>query len=199
MKNILDHRPVEFIVALLTALTVIFISVGWGIVIAIALSILVHLRHSYNPINVLLAQSSQGEWKSVPPASGDQAVPGFAIYQFGANLYYANENRITEDILDLVKNASPSLKWLCLSASMISDIDYSGLESLRQLHEDLQKRGIVLVLSDVKDQVMQQLERDQFIDLIGKDHVFNSFHVMRLSHIKRSMKGLKVLSSGFIF
>jgi len=163
-------------VALMTALTVIFISVGWGIVVAIALSILAHLRHSYNPINVLLSQSPQGEWRSVPLTSGDQAAPGLAIYQFGANLYYANENRITQDILDIVKNASPSLKWLCLSASMISDIDYSGLESLKQLHAELKKHGVELVLSDVKDQVRRQLERDMFFDLIGKDHVFNSFH-----------------------
>ena len=60
MKNILAHRPVEFGVALLTALTVIFISVAWGIMIAIALSILAHLRHSYHPINVLLAKTSTG-------------------------------------------------------------------------------------------------------------------------------------------
>ena len=175
MKNILARRPVEFGVALLTALTVIFISVAWGIMIAIALSILVHLRHSYHPINVLLAKTPQGEWKSAPPASGEQAAPGLAIYRFGANLYYANENRVTEEILDLVKKASPRLKWFCLSASMIGDIDYSGSESIRQLHEELKKRDIVLVLSDVREQVMQQLERDKFIDLIGKDHVFDSF------------------------
>jgi sulfate permease, SulP family len=176
MKTILDHRPVEFVVALLTAMTVIFISVGWGIVVAIALSILAHLRHSYKPINVLLSQSPQGEWRSVPLISGEQAAPGLAIYQFGANLYYANESHLMQDILGIVKNASPSLNWLCLSASMISDIDFSGLESLKQLQADLKERGVELVLSDLKDQVRKQLERDMFIELIGKDHVFNSFH-----------------------
>ena len=50
----------------------------------------------------------QGEWKSAPPTSGEQAVPGLAIYRFGANLYYANESRFTEEILGLVKKASPS-------------------------------------------------------------------------------------------
>jgi sulfate permease, SulP family len=175
MKNILARRPVEFGVALLTALTVIFISVAWGIMIAIALSILVHLRHSYHPINVLLAKTPQGEWKSASPASGEQAAPGLAIYRFGANLYYANESRFTEEILDLVKKASPGLKWFCLSASMISDLDYSGSESVKQLHEELKKRGVVLVLSDVRDQVMQQLEQDTIIDLIERDNVFDSF------------------------
>jgi SulP family sulfate permease len=175
MKNILARRPVEFGVALLTALTVIFISVSWGIMIAIVLSILAHLRHSYHPGDVLLVKTPQGDWKSAPLASGEQAAPGLAIYRFGANLYYANENRFTEEILGLVKKASPSLKWLCLSASMIGDIDYSGSESIRQLHGELKKRGVVLVLSDLDDQVMKQLEQDKIMDLIGKDHIFNSF------------------------
>ena len=175
MKTILAHRPVEFMVALVTALTVIFISVGMGIVIAIALSILVHLRHSYHPINVVLAKTPQGEWKSAPVDSGEQAVPGFVIYRFGANIYYANESRVIEDILGIVKKAGPSLKWLCLSASMIGNIDYSGSASLRQLHGELKKRGVVLVLSDIDEQVMKQLERDKIIDLIGKDHIFDTF------------------------
>jgi MFS superfamily sulfate permease-like transporter len=175
MKTILARRPVEFMVALLTALTVIFVSVGWGVVLAIVLSIIAHLRHSYHPINVLLATTPRGEWELDTLESGKPAAPGIAVYRFGANLYYANENRFTEDILGIVKKVGPSLKWLCLSASMINDIDYSGSEALKQLHGELKKRGVVLVLSDVGDQVMRQLERDKFIDLVGKDHVFNSF------------------------
>ncbi|MCU0630652.1 MAG: SulP family inorganic anion transporter [Methanoregulaceae archaeon] len=175
MKTILTLRPVEFMVALLTTLTVIFISVGWGIVIAIVLSILAHLRHSYHPINVLISQTPEGKWKSAPPSSGKQAVPGLAIYRFGANLYYANENRFTGDILDIAKSASPPLKWLCLSASMIGDIDYSGSESIKQLHGRLKKHGVELVISDIRDQVMRQLEKDRIIELIGKEHVFDSY------------------------
>jgi sulfate permease, SulP family len=175
MKTILASRQYEFMVALLTALTVIFISVGWGIIIAIVLSILVHLRHSYHPINVLLSFSPKGGWKSSPPASGEQAVPGLAIYQFGANLYYANEGRLTEDILGIVKNATPPVKWVCLSALIIRDIDYSGSESIKQLHKELKQRGVVLVLCNIEDQVKRQLEKDKIIELIGKDHVFDSF------------------------
>jgi MFS superfamily sulfate permease-like transporter len=102
-------------------------------------------------------------------------VPGLAIYQFGANLYYANENRLTEDILGIVKHATPPLKWLCLSALIVRDIDYSGSESIKQLHRELKQRSVVLVISDIEDQVKRQLERDKIIELIGKDHVFDSF------------------------
>ena len=52
------------------------------------------------------------------------------------------------------------------------DIDYSGSEALKQLHGELKKRDVVLVLSYVEDHVMHQLERDKLIDLIGKEHIF---------------------------
>ena len=146
MKNLLYRRPVEFIVALVTALTVIFISVGWGIAFAIVLSTIAHLRHSYRPLNFLLVESPDRGWTLTPIESGKQALPGLAVYQFGANLYYANEARFSSEILEIVKKANPSLRWLCLSASSIQDIDFSGSEALIQLHRELKELGVVLVL-----------------------------------------------------
>ncbi|MFA5331866.1 MAG: SulP family inorganic anion transporter [Methanoregula sp.] len=172
MKSLYYRRPVEFMVALATALTVIFVSVGWGIAFAVVLSVIAHLRHSYRPLNFLLVESPHRGWALNPIESGRQAVPGLAIYQFGANLYYANEARFTSEILGIVKNARPPLRWLCLSAVSIQDIDFSGSEALRQIHGKLKKRGIELVLSSVEEPVMRQLERDHLIDCIGKDHVF---------------------------
>jgi high affinity sulfate transporter 1 len=172
MKNLLDRRPVEFLVALVTALTVIFISVGWGIALAIVLSMIAHLRHSYRPLNFLLVESPNRGWALTPIESGNQAAPGLAVYQFGANLYYANEARFTSEILEIVKNASPRLRWLCLSAVSIQDIDFSGSEALKQLHGELKKLGVVLVLSSVEEPVVRQLKRDKLIDLIGKEHIF---------------------------
>ena len=173
MKELLNRRPVEFIVALITALAVIFVGVRWGIILAIVLSIIAHLRHSYQPLNFLLVESPHRGWLFTPLKSGNQAAPGLVIYQFGANLYYANEARFTSEILDIVTNASPSLRWLCLSASSIHDIDFSGSEALKQLHGELKKRDIVLVMCYVETHVMHQLERDKFVDLIGKEHIFD--------------------------
>jgi high affinity sulfate transporter 1 len=172
MKNLLYRRPVEFLVALLTALTVIFVSVGWGIALAIVLSTIAHLRHSYRPLNFLLVESPNRGWALTSLESGSQAAPGLVVYQFGANLYYANEARFTREILGIVGNANPPVRWLCISASSIQDIDFSGSEALKQLQAELKKRNVTLILSSVEDPVIHQLERDKLIDLIGKDHIF---------------------------
>ncbi len=174
MKSILDRRPVEFIVAFFTTLTVVFINVGWGVIFAIVISVIVHLRHSYRPSNYLMFKTSDGEWRSAPLESGTQALPGLAIYRFSTNLYYANEGRFSNEIVKIMKEFIPSLKWLCICGSSINDIDYSGSESLKQLYTELKKIGVVLVLSEIDDHVKQQLERDKYIEMIGYDHIFDS-------------------------
>ena len=173
LKELLYRRPVEFIVAFITAMTVIFVDVGWGIILAVVLSIIVHLRHSYQPRNFLLVEAPNRGWVFTPLESGNQAAPGLAVYQFGANLYYANEARFTGEVMDIVTSASPPLKWFCISASSIHDIDFSGSEALKQLHAELRKRDVVLVMSYVEDHVRHQLERDKLIDLIGREHIFD--------------------------
>lgn len=173
MKELLDRRPVEFGVAFITAVAVIFVGVRWGIILAIVLSIIAHLRHSYQPLNFLLVEAPNRGWLFTPLESGNQAAPGLLIYMFGANLYYANEARFTSEILEIVKTANPPVKWLCISASSIHDIDFSGSEALRQLHGELKNRGITLVMCYVEPHVMHQLERDKLVDLIGKEHIFS--------------------------
>jgi len=167
------QRPVEFYVALITALTVIFLGVEQGIEIAIVLSVIAHLRHSYRPLNLLLVPKAGGIMRTIPLEEKQQAVEGLLIYRFGSNLYFANENLFTEEIVELVKNIN-SLKWFCISASNIGDVDFTSAETLKKVYDYLKKRDITLVLSDVVPPVMNELDRDGIIKMIGRDHIFES-------------------------
>jgi SulP family sulfate permease len=60
LRHILALRRNEFFVALLTAAAVIVFGVEYGIVLAVVASIVDHLRHSYNPLNNVLAASTGG-------------------------------------------------------------------------------------------------------------------------------------------
>lgn len=167
------QRPVEFSVALITALTVIFLGVEQGIEIAIVLSVIAHLRHSYRPLNLLLVPKAGGIMRTIPLEEQQQAVEGLIIYRFGSNLYFANENLFTEEILELIKNIN-SLKWFCISASNVGDVDFTSAETLKKVYDYLKKRDITLVLSDVVPPVMNELDRDGIIKMIGRDHIFES-------------------------
>jgi MFS superfamily sulfate permease-like transporter len=175
MTALQRQRPVEFAVALITAIMVVVIGVEQGIAIAIVLSVIAHLRHSYRPLNLLLVPKAGGAMRTIPLEKGEQAVEGLLIYRFGSNLYFANENRFTEEIIALAKKDG-SLKWFCISATNIGDIDFTATEALKKVYTQLQKMSITLVLSDVVQPVMNELDRDGITKMIGKDHIFESVH-----------------------
>ncbi len=174
MNSLRTRRPVEFGVALITAFTVIFVSVTIGIAVAVVLSILAHLRHSYRPLDTLLVRTPGGGMKSTSLEEGRQAADGLIVYRFGSNLYFANESRFTTEVLDTVANARPTLKWFCLSAANIGDVDYTSAETLRLVILQVQKRGVIFVMSEVGDRVREEFDRDGILAMVGEDHIFES-------------------------
>src|ERR1035437_8854557 len=186
MSALHKQRPVEFAVALITAMTVIFMGVKYGLEIAIVLSILARLRHSYKPFDSLLVPKAGGGIRTVPLEEQQQAMEGLLIYRFGSDLYFANENRLTEEIVKLIKNID-SLKWFCISASNIGDIDFTSAGTLKKVHDYLKQRGIILILSDVVPRVMNELDKDGITQIVGRDHIFESVQDVIIEY-KRSQR-----------
>ena len=172
MRTILARRPVEFWVALITAAAVIFIGVEQGVILAIVLSIIIHLRHSYRPLDVLVAPAPENSWKVAPLTERAELAPGLMVYHFGASLYYANADRFFQEVLGLVDGADPPIEWFCVVADAIDDLDFTGSLTLRAAHDELQQRGITLVLCHALDPVRAELDRDGLTEVIGKDHFF---------------------------
>ncbi len=173
MREIWRRRRIEFWVALITAATVVFIGVQQGILLAMALSVIVHLRHSYRPSDSVLAADEHGQWRPHPVGSGAQAAPGVFIYRFGANLYYANAGRLAEELLALA-STHPRPERIVITAGAISDIDYSGSAQLAEIREELADRGVTLGLCRLQEPVRHQLRRDGLLDAIGPDQIFDS-------------------------
>lgn len=174
MRGILRRRPVEFGIACATAAIVVFIGVKEGIIAAIVLSVIFHLRHSYHPHDrLLVAGPRAGTVRSVGLDERAEALPGLAIYRFGSSLYYANADRFQEELLGLADAADPPLRWICVSGDAMGDIDYSASETIRTVHEELADRGVTLVLCNLIPEVRAELDRDGIIELLGEDHVFD--------------------------
>jgi MFS superfamily sulfate permease-like transporter len=155
MRRILEVRPTEFVVATLTAVVVVVLGVEQGIVVAIVVDhrpppALVPARHRR-------ARAAGGTgWHSVP-ASPTPAAPGLVIYRPSA-LYYANAEYFVGQVLSFAASDDP-VAWISLDAAAIPDIDFTGAEALRSLHEELSTRHIRLVFSDVMHVVRTELER----------------------------------------
>jgi len=171
MRAILEVRRAEFIVATLTAAAVVFIGVEQGITLAIVLSLIDHIRHSYHPRNTVLIPTESGHWRTTAARPGKRTLEGLIIYRFGASLYFANAHVLSEDIGTFVNDGSP-LSWFCLDAAAIGDIDYSAAQTLHRVHHTLRSRGVQLCLMDVADHIHDELEEYGIITLLGSDAFF---------------------------
>jgi MFS superfamily sulfate permease-like transporter len=174
MRKILRARRDEFAVAAVTALVVVVVGVEQAIVLAIVLSILDHLRHSYHPNDSVVVRSDDGHLKNAPVAAGTTTLPGVVVYRFAADLYYANTNRFNEEILELVGTGAPDVRLLVLEAGSMFDVDYSGGETIKQVYNELHDRGVRLVISDIPPSVRVELDRYGVTELIGADAYFET-------------------------
>jgi sulfate permease, SulP family len=157
MRRILACRRREFTIALLTTAAVVILGVEEGIALAVAASIIDHLRHTSHPNNSLLVKSAAGHWQPAPVRPGARTEEGLAVYRFGTSLYYANASRLIDDITTLTAQGSP-LRWLVLDGAAIGDVDYTAAAVLTRVIEHLRKRQIRFAVSSVLGPVHEQLD-----------------------------------------
>ena len=173
MRKIYQQRRTEFWVAVLTMLVVALVGVEQGIMLAVVLSLIDHTRRGYKPKNVVLVPEASGVMRAQPVASKAEAEPGLLIYRFTHSMYYANAQQLMEEITGLVNTAEPPLRWFCIDASAVDDVDYSAAESLRSIFGILKDKGVRLVVAQVMDDVRED-SRYELRELFGEDAFYDT-------------------------
>jgi SulP family sulfate permease len=158
MRRILAVRREEFAIAVLTAAAVVVLGVQDGIVLAAAVSIIDHLRHTYHPTNSVLVKSPNGHWHATPVQPGARTEPGLVVYRFGTSLYYANASRLAEDVAALTRHGG-KLRWMVLDGAAIDDVDYTAASVFTQVITKLRDQHVRLIVTSAVTRVRQQLDR----------------------------------------
>jgi high affinity sulfate transporter 1 len=176
MRRIWRLRRNEFVVATVTAATVVLVGVLQGIIIAIVLSLIDHLRRSYRPPTAVLSSlTAEGaeDWVAGVVTPDERTEDGLVVYRFSAPLYYANAEHFTEELLAFGTSQDPP-EWVCVYAAAIADIDISGGEALKAVIGNLRDAGVTLVLAEVMPEVRRELDVYEITELIGEEHIFPS-------------------------
>ena len=173
LRRLRRARPGEFAVALVAAAAVIGLNVQYGIGVAIAASIIDHLRHSYRPHSYVLVKSAAGHWMPAPVEPGARTVPGLVVYRFGTSLYFANASRFVEDVITLTRHGG-GLRWLVLDGAAIGDVDYSASAVLGRTIRELHQAHIEVVFTSLVDPVRQQLRHYGISGSNGPDGFYDT-------------------------
>ena len=176
LRDIRRESPGEFLLAAGTAAVVVTIGVEEGIVLAIVFSLLRHVRHSYLPHTMVLAFDAAGQRTPVPATPGTQTEPGLVVYRFGADLFYANDHRFTDEVRSLVAHAPTPVRWFIVDAEAITDLDYSAARSIRELLDDLARQKVGMMFARVGPYLRSDMDRHGVTAAIGEARVFTTLH-----------------------
>jgi len=172
MKRLLGRRRNEFVVAVITAVTVFAVGVEQGIVLAVVLSLLDLVRRQYKPGDYVLTQDDAGRPVYQPATPGSQSLPGLIVFRYDAELFYANTNRFVDHLEALISHAPDPVRWVALDCAAIPDVDYSAGVSLSQLVDYTRAHDARFVLIRPDIQLMATLKAYGTLDKLGEDDIF---------------------------
>jgi high affinity sulfate transporter 1 len=177
LKDIRAESPGEFALALVTAGAVVLAGVEHGILLAVALSLMRHVRHSYHPHTMVLTPVAPGKpWQFMPTKPGAMTAPHLIVYRFGADLFYANDHFFASEVTKLVDTASDGLRHLVVDAGAITDLDYSAARTIGELIETLRARGVAVIFGRVNPFLRNDMDRHGLTRVLGTSNVFDTLH-----------------------
>ena len=150
------------------------IGVEQGILLAIAASLVRHVRHSYRPHAMVLVPGAQERWE--PAAPGLETDPGLIVYRFGADLFYANADRFADEVRGLVAGAPEPVRWFVVDCAAVFDVDYTAARTVRDLVDELTSAKVGLVLARVNAFLRSDLVRHGVAGAVGEDRIFDTLH-----------------------
>src|SRR4051812_27999223 len=171
MRDVYRLRRDEFWIAAITAIVVVIVGVEQGIILAIVLSLLDHVRRHYRPRTSVITRDQDDRLVEHPVLPGSTSEPGLVVYRFGVGLFYANASRLTDEILELVDGPAPP-RWLILLADGMDDVDYTGGKTLVELADQLSDRGVVFAIAAPTDEVRAELAEFGVTAAIGESHIY---------------------------
>ncbi|MFZ3187078.1 MAG: STAS domain-containing protein, partial [Candidatus Sulfotelmatobacter sp.] len=176
LREIRRESPGEYALAVFTAAVVVLAGVEQGILLAMVLSLLRVVRHSYRPHTGVFVVSKGDAWQLVPAIPGAATEPGLVIYRFGAALFYANASLFANEVRGLVGPGPSPVRWLVVDAEAITNVDYTAARMVQQLHQELVHGGVVLVLARVSASLKADLDRHLLTEVIGAARFFDRLH-----------------------
>jgi MFS superfamily sulfate permease-like transporter len=199
LRDIRRESPGEFWLAAATAAVVVVVGVEQGIVLAMVMSLLRIVQHSYHPHTAVLVEGPGGLFQLTAPVPGAVSEPGLVIYRFGAPLFYANAGRFADEIRGLAgigAGTKPSaVRWILVDAGPITKIDYSAARTVRELLTELADRHVGLAVAHVEPELQADLDRHHLTGLIGPAQVFDKLHDA-IAHFRKLIRETSSAPSG---
>jgi sulfate permease, SulP family len=172
-RRIARFRRSELVLSLATTAAVLLLGVLYGVLAAVALSILNLLRRVARPHDAILGYApgvaGMHDIDDYPDAT---LVPGLVVYRYDAPLCFANAEDFRQRALAAVDASPTPVEWFVLNAEANVEVDLTAIDTLDELRAELERRGIVFALARVKQDMRDDLAAAGLVERVGDDRIF---------------------------
>jgi high affinity sulfate transporter 1 len=170
-RDILRIRSMEFVWALVAFAGVVVLGTLKGILVAVIVSLVALAYQAAHPRLYVLGRKPgtdvfRPESDTHPD---DESFPGLLIVRPEGRLFFANAQRVGEQLLPLIDAAEP--KVVAMDFSAVPDIEYSALKMLIEGEERLRERGAVLWLVALNPEVLRMVQRSPLGETLGRERM----------------------------
>jgi sulfate permease, SulP family len=175
LRTILGFDRVEFALAAIALLVVALVGIEQGVAVAIVLSLADRTHRTARPQDAVLGREpGTDHWISCDIGRPTEKIPGILVYLMYAPLWYGNADYFRLRLRHLVETASSPVRAVIIDAGGISDIDFTGLQALRDLTAELRQRGVSIEIARASHLVHHDLKHGALLAQLGADHLFAS-------------------------
>lgn len=176
IANIYRRSPPEFLLVATTAAAIIFLPIGEGVAIGMALSLLYGVWSMTN-VEAIVFERVPGTsvWWPATPASHGEKVPGVTVLGFQAPLLFLNATPLFRDIRAILQSATDKPKLIVLEGNSISQIDFTAATVMRKIIRECHDSHVDFAIARLESQHAQEAVRRFELDqVLGPNRIFHS-------------------------
>ncbi len=149
----------EFLLSVAATLGVVWVGAIQAILIAVLLALGRFVRLAARPhVEVLGQAPGEPGLHSVDRHPGAETIPGLVLFRFNGPLVFFNAPHFKRQALSAAAAAGPGLEWFVLDLIPLTQVDVTGMDALRELDAELERRGVALVAAGRRREYAEWLE-----------------------------------------
>jgi sulfate permease, SulP family len=172
-RRLLAFRRTELLIAISACIGVLALNILDGVLVAIGLSVadlLIRVARPHDAIQGLVpGLAGMHDVDDYPDA---HTIPGLVVYRYDAPLFFANAENFRRRALAAASQQTGTLRWFVLNVEANVEVDYTALEAVDALRDELIRSGAVFAMARVKQDLLARLTAFGLTSKIGEDHLF---------------------------
>ena len=193
-REVFRVKRTDFYLLVLTFFATLSLGIQWGILVGIGASLLLFLIRTTRPHFAVLGRIPESQtYLNAERHPQAETIPGISLVRIDAQFYFGNVSFLKETVRTLIDDCESPVRYFVLEAAGVNGLDSAAAATLAELDEELEARGVKLVLTRIKGPVRDVLHRTGLLEKLAADgRVYLSTH--RAIEVLRSGMALPDLS-----